>query len=216
MAKTFQLFSKKYTDVDFVEGMYKHDRRIERALFDHCQEYYDEKYGSVFFAGDEKKHDIFQESFMVMWKNIMQGKLYVENGVLYGGGEPFKAKLTTYFMSIAMNKFKEWLRDNPHATYTDEELAMAKQLYDQWNADTDVMDEREKMFEILEECIANMPNHCRQILTMFYYEMKSLDRILDELASYLSKDALKTAKYKCMERLKTTANEVYDGYLAKA
>lgn len=216
MAKTFQLFPKKYSDVDFVEGLYKHDRRIERALFDHCKGYYDEKYKSVFFADDDNKHDIFQESFMVMWNNIMQGKLYVENGALYGGGKPFKAKLTTYFMSIAMNKYKEWLRDNPQETYTDEELAMAKQLYEQWSSDADVMDEQDKKYEILEECISTMPNNCRKILTMFYIEMKTLDRIMEELTTYLSKDALKTAKYKCMEKLKTTSNEVYSRYLANA
>ena len=45
------------------------------------------------------------------------------------------------------------------------------------------------------------------------YEEKSLDAILQELPNFESKNALKTMKYKCMENLRKSAQEIYHRYL---
>ena len=68
---------------------------------------------------------------------------------------------------------------------------------------------REMMLDIISYCISRLPKRCRQILTMFYYEEKTLDDIMKELPSFESKDALKTAKYKCMENLRKTVKTIY-------
>ena len=47
----------------------------------------------------------------------------------------------------------------------------------------------------------------------YYYEEKSLDAILQELPNFESKNALKTMKYKCMENLRKSAQEIYHRYL---
>ena len=107
MAET-RLYAKVYSDVAYVEGMYKRDPMMERALHKHCKQYFDENYRGVFFVGDEHKMEIFQESFIKLWENIENRKIYVEDGVLKGkNGEPFTSTLTTYFMGIARLKFLE-------------------------------------------------------------------------------------------------------------
>ena len=121
MAET-RLFASKYSDVTYVEGMYRRDPIMERALHKHCKQYFDENYRGVFFVGDEHKMEIFQEAFIKLWENIEKRKIYVEDGVLKGkNGEPFTSTLTTYFMGIARLKFLEWTRQHSFGPDAEEE-----------------------------------------------------------------------------------------------
>lgn len=209
-----RLHAKIYSDAAYVEGVFNRDPIMERALYYHCKRYFDENYKGVFFVGNEYKDEIFQDAFIKLWENIANKKIYAEDGVLKGkGGEAFSGKLTTYFMGIAKLKYLEWVRENLHkVSDEEEEREMRKQeiklyktlLYD--SAD-------EAMLEIIADCISHMSERCNQILTMFYYEEKTLDDIMIELPTFDSKNALKTAKYKCMETLRKSAQSIYHRYL---
>ena len=65
------------------------------------------------------------------------------------------------------------------------------------------------MIEIVAEIISRMSPRCNQILTMFYYEEKSLEEILAVLPEVESYNALKSRKYKCLETLRKSAHEIY-------
>ena len=213
MAET-RLNIETYSDIAYVEGVFKRDPIMERALHLHCKRYFDVNYKGVFFVGNEYKDEIFQEAFIKLWENIINKKIYVEDDLLKGkGGEPFSGKLTTYFMSIARLKFLEWSRENLRKVSDDEgELRRREQeveifktlLYDSGD---------ETMLEIIADCISHMSKQCNQILTMFYYEEKTLDDIMLELKTFDSKNALKTRKYKCMEELRKSAKSIYRRYL---
>ena len=195
---------KTYSDVEYVEGIFNGNPKMERAMFKHCWDYFGDYYKRVFFVGDDMKDEIFQESFLQLWNNIKNKKIYVENGILKGNkGEPFKGKLTTYFMSIAILKYKEVVRKNPFELEINEFAGS-----DECNIFMDEKDEKAIMLECIEECLSNMSERCYQILSKFYYEMKSLDEILKELTTFISKDALKTAKYKCMEKLSKCSKDL--------
>ena len=53
--------------------------------------------------------------------------------------------------------------------------------------------------KIVSECVMNLPDSCYKIISLFYYEQKNYDEIMEMSDNYTSKDALKTRKYKCME-----------------
>ena len=158
--------------------------------------------------------EICQESFIKLWENIENRKIYVEDGALKGkGGLPFKSTLTTYFMGIAKLKYKEWTRQHSIGINAEEEERRRKskdaEIYKEM-----LYDEGENaMLEIISDCISHMSERCREILTLFYYNEKSLDDILIEVPTYKSKNALKTEKYKCMENLRKSANEIYRRYV---
>ena len=99
------------------------DYVLERALYNHCKEYFDHQYRGVFFANDEDKQDIFQETFITLWHNILKGKIHVEDSELKSReGWPFSCTLTSYFMGIAKIKNLEWvLKKGPVVIMTDEE-----------------------------------------------------------------------------------------------
>lgn len=204
---------KTYSDAAYVEGVFNRDPIMERALHYHCKRYFDENYKGVFFVGNEYKDEIFQNAFIKLWENIANKKIYAEDGVLKGkGGEAFSGKLTTYFMSIAKLKYLEWARENLHMVSEEEENRRRKQekeLFKTLLYDSD----DEVMLEIIADCISHMSERCNQILTMFYYEEKTLDDILIEMPTFESKNALKTRKYKCMEELRKSAKSIYRRYL---
>lgn len=209
-----RLNAKTYSDATLVEGVYKHDPVMERALHRHCKQYFDENYRGVFFVGDEHKDEIFHEAFIQLWMNIENRKIYAENGELKGkDGTPFIGKLTTYFMSIAKNKYREWARDQHVGRKVDaDDKTLKNKNQDAYKGI--LYDETEnEIIEMIAECISRMSERCNQILTMFYYERKTLDDIMIELPSFDSKNALKTAKYKCMENLRKSALAMHRRYL---
>lgn len=209
-----RLYVKTYSDAAYVEGVFKRDPIMERALYYHCKRYFDENYKGVFFIENEFKYEIFQNAFIKLWENIANKKIFVEDGVLKGkGGDAFSGKLTTYFMSIARLKYLEWVRENLHKASGEEEERRRREqeieLFKTLLYDSD----DEVMLEIIADCVSHMSERCNQILTMFYYEEKTLDDIMIELPTFDSKNALKTAKYKCMETLRKSAKSIYRRYL---
>lgn len=209
-----KLKSTQYSDATYVDGVYRHDPVMERALYDHCKQYFDENYRGVFFVENNHKMEIFQEAFITLWEKIENRKIYVEEGVLKGrNGQPLTSKLTTFFMSIARNKFLEWSREH-HVGQDVETIEKKQRAKDAEIYKEMLYDEGEnEIIEIIADCISHMSERCNQILTMFYYEQKTLDDIMIELPSFESKNALKTAKYKCMETLRKSALEIHRRYI---
>ena len=199
--------TKAYSDADYVEGVYNRNQKMERALHFYCKRYFDSCYRTVFFVGNDSREEIFQNSFITLWEKIMHRKLYVEDGVLKGkNGQPFPGKLTTYFIGIAKLKYLEWARSNADYIIGKDETfldIMGNILYEG----------DDMMLEIIADCISHMPQRCNQILSMYYYQKMDLDSIMDEIPSFKSKDALKTAKYKCLNSLRVSAKAVYGRFL---
>lgn len=205
---------KTYSDVAYVEGVFRRDPMMERALHYHCKRYFDENYKGVFFVGNEHKDEIFQEAFITLWEKIMNKKIYVEDGELKGkDGDAFSGKLTTFFMSIARLKYLEWVREHRKILNTEDEDKVCKTIDLESSKDILYDESDNRMLEIIADCISHMSERCNQILTMFYYEEKTLDDIMIELPTFDSKNALKTAKYKCVETLRMSAKSIYQQYL---
>lgn len=209
-----RLKPKTYSDVALVKGVFEHDSVIEQACYDHCRRYFDQNWRGLFFVGDEHKEEIFQESFITFWQNIENRKIYVEDNTLKGkNGKDFTGSLTTYFMSISRLKYLEWTRQNK---LHDDVDGNERYLYGQTDElYTDILYDAEdsSMMDIIADCISRMSAGCSQIMTLFYYQEKTLDDIMIEVPSYKSKDALKTAKYKCMNNVKKCANTTYEKYI---
>lgn len=211
---TYRINAKNLSDAAYVVGIYNRDSIIERAFHNHCKQYFNEKYQGVFFIEKEYKDEIFHESFIKLWENIMDGKIFEKDGLLYGkNGKPFTSTLTTYLMAIARLKYLEWVRG--HRKIRNMEDVDKSCISIDIESYKDILYDKNdnRMLEIIADCISHMPKRCYQILTMFYYEEKTLDDIMIELPTFDSKNALKTAKYKCMETLRMSAKSIYQKYL---
>lgn len=215
-----------YTDVEFIQGLLT-DKKLQRALYNHWKVYFNDHADAEFFQLEENRNHIIQNAFTVLWTKVNLGLIYVKDGVIIGNnGLPFSSSLTTYLMSVAKNNNKEIVRSSTKLKMIDD-IAPRKQKDDNGTTDlssrlpsepiddsmSDYKANQDAMAEIVADIVANLSERCSQILTLFYYKEKKLDDIMEELSSFNSKDALKTAKNKCLNKLKAVATQRYNDYL---
>ena len=215
MARTLYFTPKTYSDVTYVKEVANHNSIMERELYHHCQQYFNAHSRALFFCNEDKLKDIFQEAFITLWRKIETHNIYVEDNVLKNvNGKEFTCSLVTYFMSIAKLKNMEISRNSILCIEIEEEEKYKKEIIKDINVyDMLYEDTSNEMLEILSECISTMSERCNQILTMFYYEEKTLDDILIAIPTFSNKNALKTHKYKCMETLRKNAKTMYKRYI---
>ncbi|WP_294063328.1 hypothetical protein [uncultured Prevotella sp.] len=189
------------------------DLSMQYELYAYCSDYFWDNYRGVFFADEKSAAEILQDTFIAFWENIERKKIYVDDGIVMGkDAKPLNGSILTYFMSIARNKYLEYVREHP--VYADPETELGRLLRKEGfnpNEYTDMLyDSGENMMlEIIADIISHMSPRCSQILTKFYYEEKKLEIILKEMPTIESYAALKTKKNKCMNMLRKSAREIY-------
>lgn len=206
-----ELVLERYSDIAYIDGVYRCDSKMERAMHKLCRKYYDDNFHKQ-EVGEEGRKDIFQSSLLALWENIRNRRLYVEDGELKGrDGQAFTSSLTTYFMGIVNNKYMEWLRKNPIVPAIDPKKEKVPDDYNEEEVVRDFLydDATITKLSIISNRISHMAKRCNMILTLFYYEEKDYDEMLVIMPTFKSKDALKTAKYKCLKRLRDSVNGTY-------
>lgn len=205
----FNLFkSNKYSDEEYVKGILQKNETIEELFYKDCRRYFLQNYRNVIDKGMMTKErmqnadDLFQETFVHLWTEIENKKILLWGNKLCRSNKgivsPMTSNLHTFMMAIAKNKYREQLRkeipealtelDNTHTVGSEDGLM-------EQTAD-------ELKHQIVADCVSNLPQRCKEILTSFYYKNMSLDEILDARKENTSKAGLKTSKYKCMQNLK--------------
>lgn len=214
MSKKIQFRTpKQENEARLVSGMADKDLSMQYELYAYCSDYFWDNYRGVFFADEKAAAEILQDTFIAFWENIERKKIYVDDGIVMGkDAKPLNGSILTYFMSIARNKYLEYVREHP--VYADSETELGRLLRKEGfnpNEYTDMLyDSGENMMlEIIADIISHMSPRCSQILTKFYYEEKKLEIILKEMPTIESYAALKTKKNKCMNMLRKSAREIY-------
>ncbi|CCY80548.1 uncharacterized protein BN473_01437 [Prevotella sp. CAG:1185] len=214
MSKNIQFRTpKQENEARLVSGMADKDLSMQYELYAYCSDYFWDNYRGVFFADEKSAAEILQDTFIAFWENIERKKIYVDDGIVMGkDAKPLNGSILTYFMSIARNKYLEYVREHP--VYADPETELGRLLRKEGfnpNEYTDMLyDSGENMMlEIIADIISHMSPRCSQILTKFYYEEKKLEIILKEMPTIESYAALKTKKNKCMNMLRKSAREIY-------
>ena len=197
---------KEYTDWEVVNGLQQRERKVEEWFYRTTKRYFNAHFNEVFFDEDQKQ-EIFQTAFLKLWTEIQNGKISIVGDAIcrqQRNGEylPMNCKLTTFLFTFAKNEYRELVR-SAHLTsmvemldseeYADEVAVFVEE------EDIDALKRR-----IVDDCMQKMSPRCLELLTLFYYENKSLDEILEQRKDKnSSKDGLKTAKNKCMNTLRS-------------
>lgn len=202
-------------EAELVAGVSRKDVGMQSKLYDYCKRNFWTNYRGLFFINENDAVEIFQNSFITLWENIERGKIMACDGIVVGkNSEPLNGSILTYFMGIAKNKYKEWARSRPTLYNPETEQQMTDEEWGRLDAVDVLYDPSENtMMDIVSDVISRMSKRCNEVLSKYYYEEKSLDAILQELPNFESKNALKTMKYKCMENLRKSAQEIYHRYL---
>ena len=48
-------FKKTYSDAEYVYGVKNGNSKIQNSFYEHCKDYFDQKYKKLFFTDDDKK-----------------------------------------------------------------------------------------------------------------------------------------------------------------
>lgn len=203
-----QLTQRKrdYSDVAVVEGLQTRNTRMEEWFYKTSKAYFDEHFNDVFFDKD-RKQEIFQMAFLKLWTEIHNGKITVRGEEVcrqQRSGEylPMTCRLTSFLMTFAKTEYRELVRSNRLDTYAEvyDNVDTSDMVVTTFDKEEDIEAHKNR---IVDDCISELPPRCTDVLTLFYYEGKSLDEILEIRSDRnTSKNGLKTAKNKCMNTLR--------------
>ncbi len=132
---------------------------------------------------DEAK-DIFQEALLAFWQKAVSGKLVLTS------------KISTYLYSICLNLWRKEL-DRKSRLSSDVKDGEEYQSHEQ----------NEKV-RIVRECIEELGDTCKKILTYYYFDGLSMNDIAEKL-EFANQDTAKTKKYKCKKRLDSLIKSKY-------
>lgn len=127
-------------------------------------------------GSEDEAKDVFQDALLVFWQKAVSGKLVLTS------------KISTYIYSICLNLWRKELdRKSRHSS---EEVEQS--IYQDY--------EKNERIKIITDCINQLGDTCRRILTYHYFDGLSMSDIAEKL-SFANTDTAKTKKYKCKKKL---------------
>lgn len=136
----------------------------------------------------EHAKDIYQDAFITVWTHVKHNKFTPKNDTALQG----------YLYKIAKNKWTDVLRSKSFRnskSLSYEALTYIKNEDDDDNEDTENIQLKKAM-----NAFKNLGQPCKQLLSIFYFDKKSLKDIASELK--IEESSARNKKYRCMEKLR--------------
>lgn len=132
---------------------------------------------------DEAK-DIYQDALVVFWQKATSGKLVLTS------------KMSTYIYSICLNLWRKELDRKSRLTNEEKDSPV---YHD---------DDKQERARIINECLQQLDDTCRKVLTYYYFDKLSMQDIADKLG-FANTNTAKTKKYKCKKKLDELVKSQY-------
>lgn len=204
------------SDQEFIIEIQKRNERVTESFYYECRQYFMSFYKTV-FAREDIRDDIFQQSFVKLWTEIESKRIFIDNSGnihrhdRHGNIRRMSCSMKTFLLDIAKNDYSDWIRKEKLVMVADMETAAYLMEVKSVEGQEDTPEAIQK--RIVASCISDLPPRCKEILTMFYYDGMSLNEIIiARREKNISKNGLKTGKYKCMETLKSKVRSMYNRY----
>lgn len=171
-----------FSDKQFIQRIQENDRTVlgeiyvkyEKQVFNYIKTH----------GGDDfDAEDMLQESIIVLWQNVNNGKF------------DLSSKLGTYLVAVAKNKWRTQLRKRNKIS----PAVIPENISSDDNPiDFVLSDENENLIQKAFEFIQPI---CKQLLMLFYFEEKSLEEIT-KILNFSNTNVTKSKKYQCKKSLK--------------
>ncbi|MEQ9425715.1 MAG: sigma-70 family RNA polymerase sigma factor [Cyclobacteriaceae bacterium] len=125
---------------------------------------------------EEEAKDIYQDALIVFWQKAVKGNLVLTS------------KISTFIYSICLNLWRKEL-ERKSRLVNEEKDGQASQNF-----------EAKEQQKIIHECIGELGDTCKRILTYYYFDGMNMNEIAEKL-NFANTDTAKTKKYKCKKRL---------------
>lgn len=127
-------------------------------------------------GSEQEAKDVFQDALIVFWQRAVRGDLVLTS------------KISTFLYSICLNLWRKELERKSRLVNEEPEGAGS------------MRHETDEKARIIHECINQMDETCRKILSYHYFDGMSMVDIAEKFG-YANTDTAKTKKYKCKEKL---------------
>ena len=136
--------------------------------------------------------DIYQDAFLALHQNIQNGKLV-----------NLTVPLRTYLFQIGKNKIYDYFKKVKVEVDMDDISNLVSAENELGNFDSIYADEEETEQRnlIVYNTVSQMESPCKEVLSYYYWDDKSMKEIAD-LMNYSSSDVAKTQKSKCMKKVR--------------
>jgi len=132
--------------------------------------------------------DTYQEAFIATWQNVKSGKFVPTN----------ETALQGYLYRIAKNKWTDYLRSSQFKKTSS--IGEGYEIPDEFDeTSTDTYEQLNNAMEAFRQ----LGNECKQLLTHFYFEKKSLREIA--MAFEIGEASARNKKYRCINKLRELA-----------
>lgn len=174
---------KQASDKELIERLSKGDedafRQIYRSHKREANDWLIKHFGDGFSF-----EDVYQESVIILYEAALDGKL-----------SQLSCALKTYLFAICRNQLLNAFKLQKRQDSKVDEVTI---YYREWiNPDESDQDK----VELVKETIYGMEDPCKSILTLFYYQGKSIEEMAVELG-YADKNVVKVQKSRCLKYLK--------------
>ncbi len=161
---------------------------------------------SRYSLSEDECADVFQDSLVILWKNINDNKVDSKDLALSS---------STYFMTICRNKTMELLRSkskyvttpyeiNPNKDHHDYQEDKVESILSLEDARENIQKEKEAL---VRDIVKNLPSPCNELLWGYYGDGHSM-KMLAELFNYASENAVKVTKHRCCEKFRVRYREM--------
>ena len=151
----------------------------------------------------EESEDVFNDSFLSLYKNKHDGKL-----------DNLTSSISTYFIGICKNKAREFLRNKNKVvnlsydpgikeqnTFLDDKVESILML----ESDNDIA--RRKKEELVRNIVRDLPSPCNELLWGFYRDGISMKQLAEKF-NYKSESSVKVTKHRCCEKFRERFNKL--------
>ncbi len=161
---------------------------------------------SRYSLSEDECADVFQDSLVILWKNINDNKV---------DSKDLGLSSSTYFMTICRNKTMELLRSkskyvttpyeiNPNKDHHDYQEDQVERILSLEDAQENVQKEKEAL---VRDIVKNLPSPCNELLWGYYGDGHSM-KMLAEMFNYASENAVKVTKHRCCEKFRIRYSEM--------
>jgi len=189
-------------------NLYKHKDEKEKRLEKFAKEQWQKTRAfllSRYSLSEDECADVFQESLIILWRNIKENKVEAEG---------LGMSSSTYFMTICRNKTMELLRNKSKYITTPYEINPSKEHYDYQgeqiekilSLENDSMNAQKEKEALVRDIVKDLPSPCNELLWGYYGDGHSM-KMLAEMFNYASENAVKVTKHRCCEKFRKRYNE---------
>lgn len=202
----------RWTDIDMVTAVQQHNNVALERYYHDCKSYFNHHAAAV-FVSDANVDDVFQEALIHLWREIETRRIEITDGRVCrwtdGQLRPMTSSLLTFLMAIAKRKHWELVRRQQKLVLESDDSTLEALDSQRYSLPPDDADEKELRERIVADIVLQLTERCRNILTLFYYEHRTLDDILQLRPENQTKMGLKTSKYKCMQKLREKVRDCF-------